>query len=64
MQWSDLFAALALVMIIEGLLPFASPTAMRRAMLILAGLDESRLRTAGLVSMIAGLLLLYLVRFT
>jgi uncharacterized protein YjeT (DUF2065 family) len=64
MQWSDLFAALALVMIIEGLLPFANPTAMRRAMLILAGLDESRLRTAGLVSMIAGLLLLYLVRFT
>lgn len=64
MQWSDLFAALALVMIIEGLLPFANPTAMRRAMLTLAGLDESRLRTAGLVSMIAGLLLLYLVRFT
>jgi uncharacterized protein YjeT (DUF2065 family) len=64
MQWSDLFAALALVMIIEGLLPFANPTAMRRAMLMLAGLDESRLRTAGLVSMIVGLLLLYLVRFT
>jgi uncharacterized protein YjeT (DUF2065 family) len=64
MQWSDLFAALALVMIIEGLLPFANPTAMRRAMLMLAGMDERRLRTAGLVSMIAGLLLLYLVRFT
>jgi hypothetical protein len=64
MQWSDLFAALALVMIIEGLLPFANPGAMRRAMLMLAGLDEGRLRTAGLVSMIAGLLLLYLVRFT
>jgi hypothetical protein len=64
MQWSDLFAALALVMIIEGLLPFANPGAMRRAMLMLAGLDEGRLRTAGLVSMIAGLLLLYFVRFT
>ena len=64
MQWSDLFAALALVMIIEGLLPVANPGAMRRAMLMLAGLDEGRLRTAGLVSIIAGLLLLYLVRLT
>jgi uncharacterized protein YjeT (DUF2065 family) len=63
MHWSDLFAALALVMIIEGLLPFANPGAMRRAMLMLAGLDEGRLRTAGLVSMIVGLLLLYFVRF-
>jgi uncharacterized protein YjeT (DUF2065 family) len=64
MQWSDLFAALALVMIIEGLLPFANPGAVRRAMLMLAGMDEARLRTAGLVSIISGLLLLYWVRFT
>ena len=63
MQWSDLFAAIALVMVIEGLLPFANPSAMRRAMLLLAGLDEGRLRTAGLVSIISGLLLLYLVRY-
>jgi len=64
MQWSDLFAAIALVLIIEGLLPFVNPAALRRAMVLLASLDEGRLRTAGLVSIVAGLLLLYLVRST
>jgi uncharacterized protein YjeT (DUF2065 family) len=64
MQWSDLFAALALVMILEGLLPFANPGAWRRTMASMLGLDDGRLRTAGLISMIVGLLLLYLVRFT
>ncbi len=31
---------------------------------MLAGMDEGRLRTAGLVSIVSGLLLLYVVRFT
>ena len=64
MQWSDLFAALALVMILEGILPFANPGAWRRSMALMLGLDEGRLRIAGLISMLVGLLLLYLVRFT
>lgn len=64
MNWTDLFAALALVLILEGIMPFANPDAMRRAMAMLSGLDDGRLRTAGLISMIAGLLLLYFVRYS
>lgn len=62
MNWGDLFAALALVLIIEGLLPFANPGGMRRTMAALAKMDESRLRRCGLLSLIIGLLLLYFVR--
>ncbi len=58
----DLLAALALVLVLEGLLPFASPGALRRAMLQMAQLDDRGLRVAGLVSMLLGLALLYLVR--
>lgn len=62
MDWSDLLAALALVMVIEGLLPFVNPGGSRRAMAMLAQLPDGTLRTVGLVSMIAGLLLLWLAR--
>jgi uncharacterized protein YjeT (DUF2065 family) len=62
MNWEDLFAALALVLIIEGLLPFANPGGMRRSMAMLAQMDDSRLRRFGLVSIIIGLLLLYFIR--
>jgi uncharacterized protein YjeT (DUF2065 family) len=62
MDWSDLLSAVALVMVIEGLLPFASPRGSRRAMITLAQLPDEKLRTAGLVSMIVGLLLLWFAR--
>jgi len=62
MQWSDLWAALALYLVLEGLVPFANPGAMKRALAQLAQLDERTLRIAGLVSMIAGAALLYGVR--
>ncbi len=62
MDWSDLWAAFALYLVIEGLMPFANPGAMKRALLQLSGLDERTLRIAGLLSMIAGAVLLYVVR--
>ena len=62
MDWSDLWAALALYLVIEGLMPFANPGGMRRALLQLSQLDERTLRIAGLLSMIAGAVLLYVVR--
>lgn len=57
----DLWVALALVLVIEGVLPFLSPTAYKNAMLAVTQMDEKTLRTGGLVSMLAGLGLLYLV---
>ncbi len=62
MDWSDLWAAFALYLVIEGLMPFANPGGMRRALLQLSQLDERTLRIAGLLSMIAGAVLLYVVR--
>ncbi len=61
-NWSDLLAALALVLVIEGLLPFANPQSLRRMLATVAQLDDRTLRLAGLVSMICGVVMLYLVR--
>jgi uncharacterized protein YjeT (DUF2065 family) len=62
MQWQDLWAAFALYLVLEGLMPFANPGAMKRALAQLSQLDERTLRIAGLVSMIAGAVLLFAVR--
>ncbi|MEJ2212821.1 MAG: DUF2065 domain-containing protein [Gammaproteobacteria bacterium] len=60
-MWQDLLIALALVLIIEGILPFLNPKAMRNVMKSMAELDDKSLRVSGLVSMIIGLILLYTV---
>jgi uncharacterized protein YjeT (DUF2065 family) len=57
-----LFAAFALYLILEGLLPFLSPGKWREAIAMLARMSEGQLRTFGLVSMFLGVLLLALVR--
>ena len=62
MLWSDLLAALALYLVLEGLLPFASPKRWRRSLTMLGQLSDRELRIGGLVIMLAGLALLYLVR--
>jgi uncharacterized protein YjeT (DUF2065 family) len=61
-HWADLAAALGLLMVIEGLLPFASPASSKRAMAAFLTASDSTLRIAGLSSMAAGLILLWLVR--
>lgn len=53
---------LGLVLIFEGIPWFASPAAMRRFVMQLAGLSDASLRLAGLCSMLAGLGLVWLVR--
>jgi uncharacterized protein len=62
MQWSDLLAAFALYLVLEGIMPFLNPGAMKRALLRFAGLPDVQLRVAGSVSMILGVVLLYFVR--
>jgi uncharacterized protein len=59
---SDVFLhALALVLVIEGLLPFLSPRLWREAFRRAADANDGQLRFFGLTAMIAGLLLLYLL---
>ncbi len=61
-MWNDLFAALALVLVFEGLLPALSPATYRKAAVAMIGMDERSLRVAGLMSMIVGAVLLYLIK--
>jgi uncharacterized protein YjeT (DUF2065 family) len=60
--WSDLLAALAILLVLEGLLPFLNPGATKRVFAQLSQMTSRELRVAGLVSMVAGLLLLFFVR--
>ncbi len=62
MIWSDLLAACALYLVLEGIMPFLNPQAMKRALQAFSALEDRQLRVAGLVSMTAGALLLYWVR--
>jgi uncharacterized protein len=64
MDWNDLWAACALYLVLEGLMPFANPGGMKRALAQLSQLDERVLRIAGFLSMVAGTVLLYVVRGT
>jgi uncharacterized protein YjeT (DUF2065 family) len=61
-NWSVLLTALALVFVIEGMLPFLNPQSLRRMLVTVAQMDDRALRVTGLVSMACGLLLLYWVR--
>jgi len=56
----DFIRAIALVLVIEGMLPFLSPDGWRQAMAQAGQLSDKALRAIGLVSMVAGVLVLYL----
>lgn len=57
----DLLVALSLVLIIEGIWPFLNPASFQRLLELLAQERARTLRLTGLVSMLLGLGLLYLV---
>lgn len=61
-MWLDLLTAVALVCVIEGIMPFINPAGFRRVMLLASRLDDTSLRFIGLTSMLIGILVLYLVR--
>jgi uncharacterized protein YjeT (DUF2065 family) len=61
-EWRDLLTALAFLLVLEGLLPFINPASARRLFAQLASLAERELRVAGLVSMVVGALLLFIIR--
>ena len=62
MSWADLLAAVALYLVLEGVLPFLNPQAMKRVLTTMATFSDRQLRLWGLASMGAGMLLLYWVR--
>jgi uncharacterized protein len=58
----NLLTAVALMLVIEGLLPFLLPATWRETFRRLIEMSDGQLRFIGLGSMLAGLLLLYFVR--
>ncbi len=61
-MWQLLLMAFCLMMVIEGLLPALAPDLWRKSMAQVAGLDNKTLRIMGLMSMLIGAGLLYLLR--
>jgi len=61
-NFSDLLAAIALLFIFEGLMPFLNPDGLRKVFQVVAQLDNQKLRFLGITSMLFGILLLYIVR--
>jgi uncharacterized protein len=58
----SLWAAFALVLVIEGLLPFIAPRVWRESFQKLVLLTDGQLRFIGLISIIVGLTAFWLVR--
>ncbi len=59
---SSLFLAFALMLVLEGLLPFLAPKVWRQGFRRMTELADGQLRFLGLTSMIVGLLLLFILK--
>ena len=62
MVWTEILTAFSLFLIIEGMVPFIGPNRYRRIVAQIAQLSDNHIRTVGLISMLAGVGLLFLVR--
>ena len=61
-DWQDLLTAIALLLVLEGVLPFLTPQSLRRSLKAIEQLSDGQLRSMGVISMAVGLVLLYLVK--
>jgi uncharacterized protein len=59
---TDLATAVALVLVLEGLLWAVSPGTMKRAAALALGLADEKLRFGGLAAVALGVMLVWLVR--
>jgi uncharacterized protein len=64
--WAELArylgGAFALYLVIEGILPFFNPAAARKLMAKISQMESAQLRWGGLISIVVGLFLLWMVR--
>ena len=61
MVWDILLSAVALLFIVEGLLPAISPDWCRKTMLKLVAAEDHVLRSMGLGSLVVGAVIMFLV---
>jgi uncharacterized protein YjeT (DUF2065 family) len=59
---TTLLTAFALMLILEGIMPFLAPKAWRQTFQRMIALKDGQLRFVGLVSMLGGALLMFFVR--
>ncbi|MDD2923692.1 DUF2065 domain-containing protein [Rhodoferax sp.] len=59
MNSTTFWLAMALVLLIEGFMPFVSPATWRRTFLQILQLDDGQLRFFGLCSLLLGVLLIW-----
>ncbi|MBN1379666.1 MAG: DUF2065 family protein [Gammaproteobacteria bacterium] len=60
-MWQELLRAFAIVLVLEGILPFMSPMSWKRFVQQMLSVPNHALRVAGLGMMLAGVALLYLL---
>lgn len=60
-MWEELGIAIALILVIEGMMPFLNPTGWRKSLRTISEMDDKTLRMIGLSSMTFGVILLYLI---
>lgn len=58
-MWRDLWVASALMLVLEGIIPFLNPSSTRQALLMVAEMDDKILRIVGFACMVVGAVLLY-----
>lgn len=60
-MWENFLNAVALMLVLEGILPFLSPQTWREAFRKLTEINDNQIRFIGLTSMLAGLMLLLII---
>ncbi len=60
-MWETFLNAVALMLVLEGMLPFLSPQTWREAFKKMTEINDSQIRFIGLTSMLIGLALLLIV---
>ena len=60
-MWDILLRAVALMLVLEGIMPFIAPNHWRNMIQTISQMDNNTLRKIGLISMLSGVALLYMV---
>lgn len=61
-MWSTLLTAFALMLVLEGLLPFIAPKAWRDTFRRITELADGQIRFLGLSSIVVGIVLLFVLK--
>jgi len=60
-MWHDVLVATALLLVIEGIIPFINPAGLRKILTLMSQMEDNTLRFAGLTSMLLGVILLFVI---